>query len=246
MAILKVEELQLILEGEYKVEKIGIIAAMRPEMDGILSSMKNLNITRYLGMDFNEGSINNVEVVLVESGMGKVNAAIATTLLISEFGCDLIINTGIAGGLKGVQTKDVVVATGAMYNDVDARIFGYEYGQVPQMPKIYGVNPACITLVKKALNKLDIQYKEGLILSGDKFVSSYDTISECKDLGALAVEMEGTAVAQTATRCGRDFIIIRYISDVVGEPSQNEDYLKFEDEMARRSVEITLSLINSL
>ena len=58
--------------------------------------------------------------------------------------------------------------------------------------------------------------------------------------------MEGTAVAQTATRCGRDFIIIRYISDVVGEPSQNEDYLKFEDEMARRSVEITLSLINSL
>lgn len=228
------------------MEKIGIIAAMRVEMDEILSNMDKVNITRYLGFDFNEGTIGNNEVVLVESGMGKVNAAIAASLLISEFGCDLIINTGIAGGLKGVSTKDVVIANGLMYNDVDARIFGYEYGQVPQMPKVYSVNPTCITLVKKTLNKLNIDYKEGLILSGDKFVSSYDTISECKDLGALAVEMEGTAIAQTVTRCGRDFIIIRYISDVVGEPSQNEDYLKFEEEMARRSALITLSLINNL
>lgn len=228
------------------MDKIGIIAAMRAEMDGILSAMDDVKTTKFLGLEFNEGTINDIDVVLIESGMGKVNAAIATTLLISEFGCDLIINTGIAGGLKGTKTKDVVVATKAMYNDVDARIFGYEYGQVPRMPKFYTVNPECLMLVKKTLNKLEIQYKEGLILSGDKFVSSYDTISECKDLGALAVEMEGAAVAQVATRCGRDFIIIRYISDVVGEESQNEDYLKFEDEMARRSLDITLALINNL
>ncbi|MBQ9900693.1 MAG: 5'-methylthioadenosine/adenosylhomocysteine nucleosidase [Acholeplasmatales bacterium] len=228
------------------MEKIGIIAAMKEEMDGILSSMEDLNTTKYLGIEFNEGTINDIEIVLVESGMGKANAAMATTLLISEFGCDLIINTGIAGGLKGVETKDVVIANNAMYNDVDARLFGYEYGQVPGMPKYYTVNPECLTLVKSTLNKLEIKYKEGLILSGDKFVSSYDTISECKDLGALAVEMEGTAVAQVCTRAGRDFIILRYISDVVGLPSQNEDYLKFEDEMARRSIKITLALINSL
>lgn len=228
------------------MEKIGIIAAMKVEMDGILSSMEDLNTTKYLGIEFNEGTINDIEIVLVESGMGKANAAMATTLLISEFGCDLIINTGIAGGLKGVETKDVVIANKAMYNDVDARLFGYEYGQVPGMPKYYTVNPECLTLVKSTLNKLEIKYKEGLILSGDKFVSSYDTISECKDLGALAVEMEGTAVAQVCTRAGRDFIILRYISDVVGLPSQNEDYLKFEDEMARRSIKITLALINSL
>lgn len=228
------------------MEKIGIIAAMKVEMDGILSSMEDLNTTKYLGIEFNEGTINDIEIVLVESGMGKANAAMATTLLISEFGCDLIINTGIAGGLKGVETKDVVIANNAMYSDVDARLFGYEYGQVPGMPKYYTVNPECLTLVKSTLNKLEIKYKEGLILSGDKFVSSYDTISECKDLGALAVEMEGTAVAQVCTRAGRDFIILRYISDVVGLPSQNEDYLKFEDEMARRSIKITLALINSL
>ena len=228
------------------MEKIGIIAAMKVEMDGILSSMEDLNTTKYLGIEFNEGTINDIEIVLVESGMGKANAAMATTLLISEFGCDLIINTGIAGGLKGVETKDVVIANKAMYNDVDARLFGYEYGQVPGMPKYYTVNPECLTLVKSTLNKLEVKYKEGLILSGDKFVSSYDTISECKDLGALAVEMEGTAVAQVCTRAGRDFIILRYISDVVGLPSQNEDYLKFEDEMARRSIKITLALINSL
>ena len=228
------------------MEKIGIIAAMRVEMDGILSSMEDLNTTKYLGIEFNEGTINDIEIVLVESGIGKANAAMATTLLISEFGCDLIINTGIAGGLTGVKTKDVVVANAAMYSDVDVRLFGYEYGQVPGMPKYYTVNPECLTLVKSTLNKLEIEYKEGLILSGDKFVSSYDTISECKDLGALACEMEGTAVAQVCTRAGRDFIILRYISDVVGHPSQNEDYLKFEEEMARRSIKITLALINSL
>ncbi len=228
------------------MERIGIIAAMHVEMDLLLNSMDSINTTRYLGFEFNEGSINNADVVVVECGVGKVNAAMATTLLITEFSCDLIINTGIAGGLPGVKTKDVIIANGLMWHDFDIRLFGYEYGQVPHMPKIFGVNPACITLVKSTLNKLKIDYKEGLILSGDKFVSSIDTISECKDLGALAVEMEGASIAQVAIKAGVDFIVLRYISDVVGEPSQNEDYLKFEEEMARRSAEISLALINNL
>lgn len=228
------------------MERIGIIAAMHIEMDLLIDNMDTVNTTRYMGLEFNECSINNTDVVIVECGVGKVNAAMAATLLISEFSCDLIINTGIAGGLSGVKTKDVVIANGLMWHDLDIRLFGYEYGQVPQMPKIFAVNPACIMLVKSTLNKLKIDYKEGLILSGDKFVSSLDTISECKDLGALAVEMEGAGIAQVSVKAGVDFIVLRYISDIVGEPSQNDDYLKFEEEMARRSAEITLALINNL
>ena len=228
------------------MDRIGIIAAMQVEMDEILNSMDDVNVTRYMGIDFNEGNINGLDIVLVNSGVGKVNMAMAATLLISEFSCDLIINTGIAGGLKGVKTKDVVLATGLMWYDFDIRIFGYEYGQVPQMPKIFGVNPECITLVKSTFNKMNIEYKEGLILSGDKFVSSYDTLGECKDMGALACEMEGAALGQVCVKAGIDFIVVRYISDVVGEPSQNDDYLKFEDEMARRSASICLDLINNL
>ena len=228
------------------MEKIGIIAAMKPGMDSILEKMEDYETTRFFGIDFNEGSINDHDIVVVECGVGKVNAAMATTLLISEFGCDFIINTGIAGGLPGVKTKDVILATGLMWHDFDIRIFGYEYGQVPHMPKVFPVNPECIMLVKSILYKLKIEHKDGLILSGDKFVSSLDTIKECKDLGALACEMEGAAIAQVALKANVDFVVLRYISDVVGEESQNEDYLKFEDEMARRSVEITLSIIESL
>lgn len=226
--------------------KIGIIAAMRIEMDLILEAMDDFETTKFLGYNFSEGTINGIDVVLVESGMGKVNAAMATTLLISEFSCDFIINTGIAGGLPGVKKRDVVIASGLMWHDVDATIFGYEYGQVPQMPKIFSVNPECIMYVRSTLNKLNIEAKTGLIISGDKFVSSLDTIKECKDLGALACEMEGAAVAQVATKVGVDFVILRYISDVVGEPAQNDNYFKFEEEMARRSAEITISFINGL
>jgi len=228
------------------MEKIGIIAAMNIEMDILLNAMNEYEETNFMGYKFYEGCINDIDIVLVESGVGKVNAAMATTLLISEFGCDFIINTGIAGGLKGVKTKDVIIADGLMWYDFDIRIFGYEYGQVPHMPKIFPVNPECVMLAKSTLNKLNIEYKSGLILSGDKFVSSYDTIAECKDLGALASEMEGCAIAQVATKAGVDFLVIRYISDVIGEPSQNEDYLKFEEEMARRSAEITLAMLNGL
>lgn len=228
------------------MEKIGIIAAMNIEMEILLDAMNEYEETNFMGYKFYEGSINDIDIVLVESGVGKVNAAMATTLLISEFACDFILNTGIAGGLKGVKTKDVIIADGLMWHDFDIRLFGYEYGQVPHMPKIFPVNPECIMLAKSTLNKLNIDYKTGLILSGDKFVSSYDTLGLAKDMGALASEMEGCAVAQVATKAGVDFIVLRYISDVVGEPSQNEDYLKFEEEMARRSASISLALINGL
>ena len=228
------------------MEKIGIISAMRTEMDLILEEMENLNETKYLGFLFYEGFINDIEIVLVESGVGKVNASMATTILISEFSCDLILNTGIAGGLPGVKTKDVILATGLSWYDFDIRIFGYEYGQVPQMPKIFPINPELIMLVKSTLNKLNIESTSGLILSGDKFVSDLSLLEQCKNMNALACEMEGCAVAQVSLKAGVDFLVLRYISDVIGEPSQNDDYLKFEDEMARRSALIAISLIKNL
>ena len=228
------------------MEKIGIIAAMRPEMEMILDRMGEFDTTRFLGIEFNEGSINDHDIVVVECGVGKVNAAMATTLLISEFSCDFIINTGIAGGLPGVKTRDVILATGLMWHDFDIRLFGYEYGQVPHMPKVFPVNPECVMMVKSILYKLKIDHKDGIILSGDKFVSSLDTIKECQNIGALACEMEGAAIAQVALKSNVDFVVLRYISDVIGEESQNDDYLKFEDEMAKRSIEITLAIIESL
>ncbi len=226
--------------------RIGIIAAMKHEMDLLLDELIDLEETKYLGYTIFSGTVNEHEVFILESGMGKVNASMATTILISEFSAELIINTGIAGGISPSKTTDVIIGTRLMYNDVDARVFNYEYGQVPQMPRFFQINPELLVLVKKSLNKANISFKEGLIVSGDKFISSIEPLKEVIDLNPLATEMEGCAVAQVATRAGVDFLIIRYISDVIGLPSQIEDYFEYEDKMSKESALITKSILNNL
>jgi len=226
--------------------RIGIIAAMKDEMKLILDRIENLKEETYMNIHYFYGDINNNEVVLCESGCGKVNAAMATTLLINNFEVELIINTGIAGGIGGAGFKDVVIANGLSYHDFDLKIFGYEYGVVPGFPKVLPVNPEMIMKVKSTLNKLKIDYKEGVILSGDQFVSTLTKLENVTVSNALAVEMEGCAVGHVATKAGVDFIVLRYISDIVGAKSQNDNYLKFEKEMATRSAKICIMLVENL
>ncbi len=226
--------------------RIGIIAAMKDEMKLILDRIENLKEETYMNIHYFYGDINNNEVVLCESGCGKVNAAMATTLLINNFEVELIINTGIAGGIGGAGFKDVVIANGLSYHDFDLKIFGYEYGVVPGFPKVLPVNPEMIMKVKSTLNKLKIDYKEGVILSGDQFVSTLTKLENVTVSNALAVEMEGCAVGHVATKAGVDFIVLRYISDIVGAKSQNDNYLKFEKEMATRSAKICIQLVENL
>ncbi len=225
---------------------IGIIAAMENEFNIIYENMKSTESEKVFDTKYYIGRINNIDVVLVKSGIGKVNAASATTTLIDHFGCNLIINSGIAGGIKPVKTRDLVIASSLVYNDFDITNFGYEYGQVPGMPKLFLANPNLLICFKQLLNKLNIKYLEGIIASGDKFARSMDIIKDNKGLNILAVDMESAAVAQVATKAGVDFMIIRFISDIIGEESQIEFYDKFEEEMASSSAKITLSLIESL
>ncbi len=224
---------------------IGIIGAMQHEVDILVENIENAKKVSVGSFDFYVGGIGENDVVLCQCGIGKVNAAIATTILINTFECDLIINTGIAGGLKGTASKDIIVAEGLVYYDFDLRAFGYELGNVPHMPKLFNPHPEDLMKVKSILTRLGMKYKCGLIGSGDKFVTSYDVLDEFKDK-LLACEMEGAAVAHSAIRLGTRFIILRYISDVVGEPSQLGDYNEFEEEMSNRSSKITLELIRNL
>lgn len=226
--------------------RIGIIAAMKDEMRLILDRLENLREESIMNVGFHIGDINDNEIILCESGIGKVNAAIAATLLISNFEVELIVNTGIAGGLGGAGYKDVVIASGLSYHDFDLRLFGYDYGQLPGMPKVLPVNPEALMNVKSVLNKLKIAYKEGIVLSGDQFVSSLSKLENVTVGNVMAVEMEGAAIAHVATKAGVDFIVLRYISDIVGAKSQNDDYLKFEHEMATRSAQICIKLMENL
>lgn len=226
--------------------RVGIVAAMKPEMEEILNEMEDLESVKIFGSEFHRGYIGNVEVVLTESGMGKVNAAIATTILIREFECSFIINTGIAGATKPLKHRDVIIAESLAYHDVDATIFGYKHGQVPGMPAEYAVGIENIVMVKSVLNKLGIEYKTAKVYSGDQFVSSMDAFKYIENTEGIVTEMEGAGVAQTCVRAGVDFIVLRYISDVVGEANQEESYIEFENDMAHESATICIKLLKNL
>ena len=228
------------------MNRIGIIAAMESEMDDLLSGMTNVEEVKLLGIKFYMGNIKNKDVVLSLCGVGKVNAAMAATILIEHFNCDLIINSGIAGGVLPLKKRDSIIATKLMYHDFDIRTFGYPYGQVPGLPKEFIVNPSLVLLLKKVFSKLNLQYKDLPIVSGDRFVTKMDDLKYIDYDNGYAVEMEGASIAQVCTKAGVDFIVLRYISDIIGEENQEEDYNTFEREMANRSANVTLLFLENI
>lgn len=225
--------------------KIGIIGAMEVEMNLIIDEIENVETISIMSSTYYQGFIDDVEVVLVKSGIGKVNASIAATVLIREFGCNYIINTGIAGATKPLCHRDIIISESVSYNDFDLRFFGYPFGQVPELPIEFVPSIDSKVMIKSILNKLNIKYKEAKIYSGDMFVTSMDQLSNIKNNEGIALEMEGAGIAHTCVKGGVDFIIIRYISDVIGEKSQ-EEYSKFEEDMANISAEILIKVIKNL
>ncbi len=226
------------------MNKIGIIAAMRSEMEFLQEKLENVNKVRLSGALFYCGYFGQTDIVLCECGVGKVNAAMVATLLISQFDCSMIINTGIAGGV-GLAPRSVVLGTSLKYHDFDTTVFGYAYGQVPGYPKEFVPSLDCILKVKKILNKMGIEYIECPIFSGDSFIKDKKQIEKVYTGGVAACEMEGAAVAQIAVRSGVDFIVLRFISDSIGEEGQIRDYMQFEQEMALQSAQICLQIVNN-
>lgn len=232
--------------GKEDSSMIGIIAAMQKEMSLLREKVGEESITQICGIRFYEGKIKDKEVVLCSSGIGKVNATIAATILIEYYGCSLIVNTGIAGGINGVNPKDIVLAKELSYSDVDATAFGYAFGQVPGMPKAYLPNLDCIIRMKKILTKLGLDYKEAIVYSADSFITSLGQVSKVNTSIPCICEMEGASIAQVCVRAGVDFVVLRYISDIVGKENQIKDYQTFESEMAKRSSVICLEIIKNL
>ncbi len=225
--------------------KIGIIAAMKHEMEILKENIDHIQDVKIAGFVFYVGKINEHEIVLCECGVGKVNAGIASSLMIAEFECNLIINTGICGGM-GLRKRDVVIAKEVRYHDFDATSFGYEYGQVPGMPKVFAPSIESTIMIKSVLNRLGINYENVPVYSGDQFVTSVEQLKKSNPGEVFACEMEGAGVAQSCTKAGIEFIVLRYVSDCIGSENQEEDYNTFEKEMAERSANICLQIINNL
>ncbi|MFC6170571.1 5'-methylthioadenosine/adenosylhomocysteine nucleosidase [Lapidilactobacillus mulanensis] len=228
--------------------KIGIIGAMNEEVKILKNKMINTESKMIANSDFCIGYIDGVEIILVQSGIGKVQAAIAATILSEKYHPDMIINTGSAGVIgKNLTIGDIVISKELAYHDVDATAFGYAYGQLPQQVKRFSANKKLIAQVEKAANKFSLKTRVGLIVSGDQFIASekqkYNILKHFPD--ALASEMEGTAIAQVALQFEIPFVVIRAMSDV-GDEKAGVSFDDFIIEAGKRSALMVIQLIQEV
>ncbi|WP_242359397.1 5'-methylthioadenosine/adenosylhomocysteine nucleosidase [Lactococcus petauri] len=224
--------------------KLGIICAMEEELRTLVENLDNASkITRH-GYVFHTGSIGRHEVVLVQSGIGKVMSAMAVTLLVEVFSVDGIINTGSAGAVNHeLKIGDVVVADKLAYHDVDVTAFGYAFGQMAQQPLYFESSKYFVSELKKAIENPVV----GLITSSDSFISSDGRIAEIKKHfpEVLAVEMEGASIAQAATALKKPFVIIRAMSDTASHDA-NVKFDEFIIEAGRKSAQTLMNFLNNM
>ena len=212
--------------------KAGIIGAMEPEVAILKGQLTNPEVTKIAGFTFYQGQLNGDDVVIVQSGIGKVAAALATALLIDKFSPDYVVNTGSAGGFdQSLKVGDIVVSSEVRYHDVNLTVFGYEIGQLPANPAAFIPHPTLVEAAKKGIEKLDnINTLVGLITTGDTFMTADEDIAKARANfpTMAAVEMEGAAIAQTCHKFDVPFVVIRSMSDIAGKesPSSFEAYLE--------------------
>ncbi len=229
--------------------KLGIIGAMQVEVEILLGNMENKTEKCVAGSTFYEGMLEGIPAVVVQCGVGKVNAAICAQILCDCFGVTHLVNTGIAGSLCAeLDIGDLVVSTDAMYHDFDCVHFGYEYGKVPSMDVV--TFPADETMMAYAFAAAEQvnpgHTRRGRIASGDQFVAEKALKEKIiANTQGLCTEMEGAAIAQTAYRNQIPFVILRAISDKADD-SAEMDYPTFERIAAHRCAQVTSGLARML
>lgn len=225
---------------------LGIIGAMDEEVAKIKEQMEDVSVETKASMDFYQGKLNGRPVVVVRSGIGKVNAAMCAQILADRYQVDAIINTGIAGSLNAdIDIGDIVLSTDTIEHDMDAVSFGYPLGQIPRMDTLsFTADKKLRTLARKVCEQVnpDVKVFEGRIVSGDQFISDKDKKKWLVDnFSGFCTEMEGAAIAHAAYLNQIPFLIIRAISDKADD-SATVDYPTFEAKAIEHSVRLLLAL----
>ncbi len=224
---------------------IGIIGAMEPEIEKILSSLDGVVSESVGAFDFFVGDFSGKRVCVVRCGIGKVFAAACAQTMILAYSPSLIINTGVGGALKGgISPCDIIVAKSLVQHDMDTSALGDPKGLVSGINKIFfGSDLRACEILLNASHTLGYPARLGIVATGDRFVSSAADKSDIvANFDADACEMEGCAVAQVAFVCKTPFVVIRAISDSADEGSCM-DYAKFLPIAAERSAMLTLALV---
>ena len=215
---------------------IGIIGAMDEEVAMLKEKLTEVQVETKAAMDFYKGKLEGKDVVVVRSGIGKVNAAMCAQILADVYHADHVINTGIAGSLKAeINIGDIVLSTDALQHDMDAQAFGYEPGQIPRVD----------TLAKECCEKVnpEIGVFTGRVVSGDQFISDKEKKKWLTDTFAgYCTEMEGAAIAQVCYFNHIPFLIVRAISDKADD-SASMDYPTFEAQAIRHSVNLMAEML---
>ena len=232
-----------------KISRIGIIAAMDEELDLLRKQVKVLDRVENSGIIFYIAELGDLSIVIVQSGIGKTQASMATTLLYMHFKVDAIYNTGTAGGLaEAVSVGDVVIADNLSYFDVDVTAFGYSLGQVPKQPECYTSSLNLLHSAKSQAQELssscDYTAHFGQIISGDSFISDMKRKNKiCENFSdAIALDMESAAIAQVCTHLKIPFLIIRSISDKASDSANSS----FEENIKLASKNATHFLLNMI
>ena len=227
--------------------KLGIIGAMTIEVETLKQQMKNVSVTERAGMAFYAGTLENLPAVVVQCGVGKVNAALCVQILCDCFDVTHVVNTGVAGSLcADLDIGDLVISQDAMYHDFDCSVINpnYAVGQVPGLAvRQFPADERMIHWAFQAAQQVHAGHSRvGRVASGDQFVASKSQKDKIvADTGALCTEMEGAAIAHAAWRNGVPFVVIRAISDKADDSAQM-DYPTFEAIAAARCAAVTLTL----
>lgn len=226
---------------------LGIIGAMDEEVAKLKENMEQVEVRTKASMDFYRGVIGGKEVVVVRSGIGKVNAGICAQILADDYGVDGIVNTGIAGSLRAeINIGDIVVSTDAVQHDMDAVAFGYPLGQIPRMDTLaFHADSQLVELAVQCCKKVipEIGVFQGRVASGDEFIAKKERKDAIlKEFDACCCEMEGAAIAQAAYLNQIPFVIIRAISDKADD-SASMDYPTFEAMAIKNSVKLIMEMV---
>lgn len=224
---------------------IGIIGAMKVEVDGIVNLISNCKTKKIAKRTFFQGFIGNIEVVVVESGVGKVNAGVTTSIMCNNFNVDLIINTGVAGGVENIKPLDLVIGNDLVYHDFDITPLGYKKGVVPSDGKVFKTDDKFRNICIEIAKKNNISYKVGNIASGDIFATK-KSITLGLEMDITAVEMEGAAIAHVCKMYDMPFVALRVISDVLESENQAISFNEVEKEAAEKAIMFVCEIISKI
>lgn len=222
--------------------RVGIIGAMEEEVALLREKMDVEVVVKKASMEFYQGKLGDREVVVVRSGIGKVNAGLCAQILVDVFHVTRLINTGIAGSLKAeINIGDIVLSSDALHHDMDARSFGYERGQIPRMDvQAFPADEELIALAKASCEAVcpEIGVFVGRVVTGDQFIADRSVKEGIASwTGGYCTEMEGAAIAQAAYLNHVPFVIVRAISDKADD-SASMDYPTFERQAIANSVKL--------